>query len=658
MSVSVNSPTLQDLLDAQKYAYHQYMLRFIPRWRRRFPHILINYTIRPAGNEDFYVPRKIRDSAVFVDIKFSKRGCESMSCYPFRETGPISRNTPFGYTQTADTPQAYAQPACYHLDRSAAMREGEEDTVQSVELRYTENERCIMMDTYSKMYLNSPYLRTDEHLIKGIDDVPGFNVEYGSDPHFPEKFKGSFNAAYCRRFGREMMNGTCLVRWWESMIGFVLGDTIYITLKLLVNNVFSELRNFDYRRPSEMLPTPPQVDSARVLDEWRNVRDPTVDVDFENKFSTFKSISELDITQNVRLVYKAETGYTREQLPASKFASAYRIGIANCGVRIDRKSRDDSDAELDAIIAQFLEDHALLFGIFTDMGFEALLSNFKSMLKKINTTLLPKLRSILLSTTSRVSARFLSYVYKGAVINMMSRLAIKTVTALAKALARMAIMASSVIGIVLIAMTLVDLLLMFWDPFGYNNMFPREFPDDLVDSFLISYYESIGEGSRDMIEFEPIFFGDMVEDMDEYQLDSILFIWEYLDSLEVNSDGQLLLWEEDEPVSDFDDITLVGAALASSAMYTRAEFYAYTERHNRIMTNSERNRTPLGDHILTFLLLACAGIAWIAGGPVMSSLVIIFILMIVFKLINAPFMYFIGMQRFAAGDPLLWYINY
>src|SRR5680860_280964 len=139
--------TAVDLTNASRYATHMHRLEFIHRWRARFPHILIDYTIRPAFSDtDYYVPPRLADRAIAIKLMFSKRGCESMSCYPFHETGVIDRNTPFMYTQTSETRVGYAQPACYHLDRAAAMRQGAENEVQSAEFRYVDGiNRCILV---------------------------------------------------------------------------------------------------------------------------------------------------------------------------------------------------------------------------------------------------------------------------------------------------------------------------------------------------------------------------------------------------------------------------------------------------------------------------------------------------------------------------------
>lgn len=114
---------------------------------------------------------------------------------------------------------------------------------------------------------------------------------------------------------------------------------------------------------------------------------------------------------------------------------------------------------------------------------------------------------MLISTTRRVTARILGETYKAAIVHSFNAIAIKTLTTTAKALTRIAIKASSVVGIVLILLTLADLVLALWDPFGYNNMFPREFPDDMSRTFLTAYFESLDNTtSREIIEFMPEFF--------------------------------------------------------------------------------------------------------------------------------------------------------
>ncbi len=581
--INMATLTALDIDNAFKYATHMHRLTYIPRWRKRVPNIFIKYEIRPATNDDYYVPRSLYDNALAVRLEFSEKGCNSISCYPYDEFGPIDFKTPVGYTQTSEVAIQYAQPACYNLDRAAATREGAENEVQAPELRYA-GSKCILVDTLSKMYLNCPYLRTDEHLIQGVDDVPGFNVTADTDPLFPERFRGQFNEAYCRRFGRSLVNGGCSTQWWESLIGFVLGDTIYITFKLLANNIFSELRGFDYSRPSPILPPKPTIESEKVLNDWQNARDNSINMAFEDKFLTYETFSDIGITSNTKLIFEAEIGYrtvnfTRRNIEFRQQAASLPNTSATAYNALD-------DATLEDIISQFLEDYSLIFGIATSVGFDLLFDQLKAMLKKINSALIPAMKQLLLNTSKRVTNKILGETYKAAVAHSFNRIAIKTLSIVSKAITRITIKAASVVGIILIIFTISDLILAFWDPFGYNNMFPREFPDDLSRSFLAAYFESISDGSLEMIEWLPEYFDELVEDDNEAMVDYLKHTFDYVTSLEVNSNGQLLELDNGEAVEDFDEVSLVGSALASSALYTRLEFLQYTARHNKLLYNN------------------------------------------------------------------------
>ncbi|AHH82612.1 P74 [Buzura suppressaria nucleopolyhedrovirus] len=643
--------TTTDLTNASKYASHLHRLNFIPRWRTHFPHILINYEIRPANNDDYYVPPRLADRAIAVRLTFSRRGCESMSCYPFTETGPIDYSTPFGYTQTSDTSIAYAQPACYNLDRASATRADAEAEVQAPELRYIESGQCIIMNTLTKMYFNSPYLRTDEHLIKGVDDVPGFNVQPNSDPLLPEMFSGTFNQAYCRRFGRSLQNGGCSMQWWESLIGFVLGDTIYTTFKLATNNIFSELRDFDYKRPSPELPAKPTVDSEAILQDWFSIRDSRVDLEYEKKFADYKTLNDLNIDASTRLVYTAEEGFTR--LPYTRPFLDHRKPIN----RIDNELNafDLSDNELEVLITQFLEDNALILGLYVSAGFDNVLSAFKYILKRINASLIPAMKRALLATSKRVTVKLLGETYKAAIVHQINMLAIKTISSVAKAMTKVAIKAASVVGILLILLTIADLVLALWDPFGYSNMFPRQFPDDLAFSFIIGYFNSFGE-TRDILEMLPEFFDYLIENTDVAMFESFLYLLDYVSELEVNSNGQLLNFEESAEIDDFDEATLVGNALASSSLYTRLDFDLYAQRHNAILFANDTTNTNLLIANL-FGLGALIIVLYNANSIKLTILFVVFVICTIYLIIQNSLLYYFKLRQVTASAQTKWYKN-
>ncbi|ALD88476.1 p74 [Helicoverpa armigera nucleopolyhedrovirus] len=80
------------------------------------------------------------------------------------------------------------------------------------------------------------------------------------------------------------------------------------------------------------------------------------------------------------------------------------------------------------------------------------------------TQLVPLLRQGHSSGCRLFTTRLLGETYKAAVNHSMNKIAIKTVTAVAKALTKIAIKAASVIGIVIIILTISDLVIELWDP--------------------------------------------------------------------------------------------------------------------------------------------------------------------------------------------------
>ena len=277
------------------------------------------------------------------------------------------------------------------------------------------------------------------------------------------------------------------------------------------------------------------------------------------------------------------------------------------------------------------------------------------MLKRINTTLIPTLKRILYNTSERVTVRLLGETYKAFVTQTFNRIAIKTISAVAKAMTRIAIKAASVIGIILIIISIADLILGLWDPLGYNNMFPREFPDDLSLSFLSAYFDSITGGTRDLIEFIPEFFDDLIEE-DSEAIDLVTGRdgLEYIALLEVNSNGQRLDLSEGAEINDFDEATLVGNALASSALYTYLDFIQYTERHNKILFSGHHSSMVVP---VMFIMGAIILMLMPQQDTNIVALFIIFILIALYLMIDESLHYYMGLRAYTHRIQDRWFDN-
>lgn len=587
-------PTQLDIIDAVRYLSNRESLAYITKWRSRFPHIPIDYTIRWANSNDYYVPpTMLRKTAVVVRVSFSRRGCEAMSCFPYTETGVIDfMKSPIGgYTQTSNVSVQYNQPACFNLDTAAAARDGK---VQSVELTYSPHTgQCVMVDSMTKAWFNSPYLRTSKHVVRGVDDVPGFDVVASPDPNFPEMVFGRFNEPYCRRFGRNEMYNSCTQPWYETFVSFILGESVYSTFKMTAMGAIDDLRNFDYVRPSTLLPEAPPAAGITMLEEWYRVRDGAVRPDVEKGFlnnvfpMNADDVLEYTAEQGFRFIEHGEANRRAQIMEdmLNKRAQVMRVHADrrpashhNITTKSFERSENKSES-LEQIIMDFLDDHAFIMSIITDMGFNVLESTITNMIQQLNKVLIPSLKRMLMLQSRRMTVALLGETYKAAMIHSLNKVFVSTVTSVAKATVKAVGAAASVVNLALTFLTVADLVLMIWDPFGYSAMFPSGYLNDLSSAFLAAHYESIDADSREIIELLPEHFSNFViDENEEYFVESMLHLAEYLAELDINSNGQIVDLQVGDEVVDLDEKDILGAALASND--TWAYFRWFCARHD------------------------------------------------------------------------------
>jgi hypothetical protein len=582
-----------DLNNAGLYAWHLSNNSFISRFRNRFNNIPINYVIQ-SGIHTYYVPPALLDKAITTDITFSREGCDQVNCYPFSEQNPIEPSTLFGVTQTSETPVFYGQPGCYNLDVNAAMKEDTENAIQSMETRF-HNNRCIIMDSITKHYLNAPFIRTENNMQRGIDNVPGFNIGYASDV-FPEAYQGSFNWQYCDAFARDLINGECSYQWWELAIASVLGDSIYSTFKGFIRELAMGVRNFDYSRPHPDLPPKPVVDPEEVLKTWTDLRDSMIDEPFEESLTdteTFSIEHTLGITLNQELHYVANEGFSVVDKPD---AVEYQPRIAHTSSRIGRPVTDEiefsqmiimaleDEQSFDDMLHDFMHDNIFIASIITSIGFDLLTDGFKAIMKRAATRLIPMMERVLLQGTQTITRRLMMETFKAALVQNLSRMGIRLLSSIAKAIARFAVAASSVIGIVLIFLAIADILLSFWDPYGYSNIFPYQFLVDMSFNFLEAFFDN--NGTRDVVELVPRVFEQYLPDEDDEinSMNSFISMLEYVGNLEVNSDGQLLYLRESNPLlpEDLSPIRLTAVVFNAINLKTYNDLLRHVERMNTL----------------------------------------------------------------------------
>lgn len=170
-------------------------------------------------------------------------------------------------------------------------------------------------------------------------------------------------------------------------------------------------------------------------------------------------------------------------------------------------------------------------------AFEMLLKKLRSRILKLIQRLsgyLLKIPPVLLSTFGK---NVLKTAFKTIVATTVKRFIVKGISKFAIALLKILASAISIVLWITLIFSFLDILLMFWDPFGYNNMFPPSVGED-IDRTGEKNLRSTLNVITPEISFDYLISRLMNEDdLLEISIRSLDDRLLYLDSLVVNSEG-------------------------------------------------------------------------------------------------------------------------
>nr|AAK13277.1 putative envelope protein p74 [Culex nigripalpus nucleopolyhedrovirus] len=208
--------------------------------------------------------------------------------------------------------------------------------------------------------------------------------------------------------------------------------------------------------------------------------------------------------------------------------------------------RLEDEPSLEDQMIDFINNNPLISSLLVSAGFDFINDGFRALMKKAMVRYIPMLQAAAIRFGEGLTRKMVSEAFRVLMFSRINQMAVQLTGALAKAIARFGAMASSVIGIVLIFFVAADIILMFWDPYGYSNMFPPEFLGDLTLNFLSAFFEQTG--TRNVIEMIPQAYDSMVKGGEEDGLYLTFAALQYVSHMEVNSDGQLLLLRNSNPI--------------------------------------------------------------------------------------------------------------
>lgn len=514
----VNMFTDADLRACDKFADANTKIRTIRLLYQTAPHLAskLKYTVRDALAQDYYIPDTLRHACKVVVVSLSENLCEALSCNPTTETGVCRADTPASYYYVGDDGfDVQCQPACFNttVRRTYSVDGGRAPDTPM--LNYHSG-KCRIVPATIVSYLEKTYFRSDTVYEYRKNDMPtGFSRKSAADNPYGCGLDYRTNRAYCKYFDRTLQeDGSCGLEWWEkgldAVVGMQLVNTIRSNVRVLNNG------RAPFAAPDGLPDLPAALKPRHTVDGWKRNVDPSFVLP--------------------ELVDTRPAGGDISPTPRQRV----KRDLASDGT-VSGEGREEWVARMRDVMLGLLEQ------AFTDPSFwvqtgvgvasQAALDTLRSLCKRIVEALSLSLVKRVPQTVTAVGANVLKTGLKSACRTLVTGAVARVASNTAIAVAKVTAAAASVVGWLTMAANLLDVLFTFWDPYGYNSMFPPSLPHDLMVNGERALRIAAGSATLDY-EFDNLAALLLSEEeLLSVHVESLRDRIVYLDALTVNSEG-------------------------------------------------------------------------------------------------------------------------
>jgi hypothetical protein len=574
------SLTRQDEINGILFAQSRTRLLTLERLNRQIPHIIshCDYKIRQADYvRDFFYPPVLNNRAIVSQVILTKPMCEKLSCNFAGPNGQCKPNDIAYNYRVGDRSdfETACQPACFNLLRNPTFNDDGTETPQMIRLRYNNN-RCAFVPS-GATWSEVPLYRSSEIYETRVNDLPvGFN--YQRNPFTTSGLAYNYNESYCKAFFDrwDANNEICFTPWYERILNAVIGEAI---IKLTRAGITALQNNGNTIPQLPNLPNIPDLDPKYLLNNWILDINPSFTPPDPNGDND-KIVNDLTPMVSPKRVYQPENP---SRIYSPELATPTMTDF-------DDGFFDEMMGKILQIIGDILTDPDFYFALGSDIALELILAGIKKATKAAMKQATPIVNALIRRIASTpIPSRIFGVSLRVAVTKMAAQVAIKVTARVLMAIGRIVVLASSVIGILLIIISIFDILLTFWDPLGFNNKYPPGFLQEVMwnsDLALRQDFQmSTPEITFDMLNF--IFSTE--EEIIQENIVSFEWIFEYFMSLEVNSEGRrinrgsLIVLDPDANL-----LLPYDAAAARITIPTREDFINFEERiHTRLKFSNQ-----------------------------------------------------------------------
>lgn len=630
------SYTLTDQKDALKYSDSFYYSNGLKLLFDHHPHLAshIKYTLRPATFDDFYVPAALQDTAAVFEYELTELFQQKFSCNATTNNKPCTPDSParYYYIGPGGDLGIECQPACFNLTSDLNYNDDGDVVPQMCKLGYNRSAKAPYILNGSTDWMEHPSVRAEDTFVPLLNDFAvGFtpdksgvlSEEYRVDSYYCGEYFEDYNAK----------DKNCSMPIWGYFADAVLGKTLIQTIIVGLRQATT-----GSQRTKPDLPTLPELGSEHQYDFWKNDIDPSfVPPNADDMSEEVQRCLKNQTTRNIKSVNFKQKIINRIQThkPGSVDPHTRRLAEDPNTRRFSKRPATRSAVVKDGTswesVLEMLENMGvgLLEGILTDPQMQIIIFGsiltevMRQQIKKLGNKLIDVFAKKMLAMAGKISAgvakNVLGMTIKSSLGRAISSVMFKAASKLFLGLGKLLVGAASVIGWILCVGMVVNLILEFWDPMGFQNKFPPQYISSIATQSRVALRKDLNIPT-DVIDMDFVFGMLLPEDVyQNLQYTRFLHLLEYFDALVVNSEGSMIDKGDDILINGDNADAAVDQAIAKRFKITPEVYSEYNKKfNNRLNFNRIGNTISLsilaiGGTLLLLKLFMVAFLVLIVG---------------------------------------------
>ena len=555
-----------DVLNGSLFTNNRTRLLILDRLYNTAPHLLSHcrYTIRRADpSNDFFFPRALENRAIVSDVFITESLCEKLSCNFAGPRGNCKPNDEAYNYLVGDSAvfQTACEPACFNLLRTQTYNDDGVEYPHMSRLTYADN-RCVFAPG-ATIWAEVPLYRSTEIFETRVNDLPaGFNRRV--NPTTVSQIGYEYNETFCRSFFDtwDPTTRTCITPWYRMIANVVVGEMV---IKMVKAGITALQNDGNSIPPPIGLPPVPPINPRFWRNNWIQ--------DVNTEFILPDPNGDASDIVNTAYVFSKPTKRTpRKSIPTETLPEL-------APAEIDDEFFVSSIDKVMAILEFIFTDPEFIASIGVDIVVDMLLSGIRKITKAAMRQATPVVNALLRRVlTTPLPSRVFAVAFRATMTRMVAQVAIKVASQFLLALGRIVVLASSVVGIILIIISVFDIVLSFWDPLGFNNKYPPGFLDDLMRNSDLALRQQFGM-SIPQITFDGLSALLLTEEeIITINLQSFEWMFEYFNALEINSEGSRINRGRDISLGNDLERTY-DHAMARLVIPTQRDFMEFEIRH-------------------------------------------------------------------------------